>query len=111
MKPALFIVKRRRILGKKTLPDTYFAVVDSENPKRYPSNFVCMLPQDPKSYFGRPSYMPEFVKMFREASLQLAVQMLHSALAKEHDPEVVRDIQKLLRRLTTPEQTVSLNAP
>ncbi len=110
MKPTLLILKRRKILGKKTLPDTYFAVVDSENPKRYPANFVCMLPQDPKSYFGRPTYMPEFVKLFRAESLQIAVQMLHSALAKGHDPEVVKDIQKLLRKLNPPEQTVTLNA-
>ncbi len=110
MKPALLVIRRRKLLGKKTLPDTYFAVVDSENSKRYPANFVCMLPQDPKSYLGRPSYMPEFVKLFRKESLHLALQILRSALAIEHDPEVAKEIQRLLRRLTTPEQTITINS-
>ncbi len=110
MKPALLVIRRRRLLGKKALPDTYHAIVDSENPKLYPANFVCMLPQDPKSYLARPSYMPEFVKLFRDESLYLAVQMLHSALVKEHDPNSAKDIQKLLRKLTAPQEILMLNA-
>ncbi len=100
MKPELLVFKRRRTLGKKSVPDTYFAVFDTEKQTSYFENFVGMLPQDPKAYFGRANYMPEFVKLFREESLHVAIQLLEGVLAKEHDKDAAQEIQKLLRKLT-----------
>ena len=96
MKPRLHLIKReigKSLENPKT--EVLFAVVDSDIPKSYPLNFVCLMPLS-QSLFGGHS---TFRNLFGEDSVPLAKKLLTKALAKERDFETKSEIEKRLTLL------------
>jgi len=73
-----------------------FAVVDLDKGKKYPLNFVCMLPTkidaDGKS-------QSVFLQIFGDKSLEQARALLTGALETESDSEVKAEIERRLKLL------------
>ena len=76
-----------------------FAVVDQNNPKPYPENFVCMLPLR-FSYGARPGSV--FVGFFGNRSVEVAKQLLLEALEAEQGSDVKAEIERRLEVLEPP---------
>lgn len=82
-----------RHLGK-----TYrFAVMDYSRSRRYPENFVCMLPA--KVDQGKEKIANVFGTLFGDKSLDFAVGLLNEALKSESDVEVKTEIKRRLKLL------------
>ncbi len=73
-----------------------FAVIDPNNFRGYPANFVCLLP---KKIFEAGKPVSEFGKKFGDKSLEFAVELLEQALKQEKDGKVKTELEKRLRRL------------
>ena len=73
-----------------------FAVVDSYIPKTYPSNFICMLPQHVSIADDDSSV---FARTFKDTRVELAKQLLASALESEDDTDVKAEIKERLKML------------
>ncbi len=73
-----------------------FAVIDPNNFKGYPANFVCLLP---KKIFESGKPVSEFGKKFGEKSLEFAVSLLEQALKQQEDEKVKTELEKRLRSL------------
>jgi hypothetical protein len=73
-----------------------FAVVDLDKAKRYPLNFVCMLPMQLCAYHKSES---AFVRVFGDRSPKVAKQLLLEALEPEHDAEIRDEIERRLKLL------------
>jgi hypothetical protein len=73
-----------------------FAVIDPNNFRGYPSNFVCLLPKkivDP----GKPLSM--FGRIFGVKSSEFAIGLLKEALNLEKDEKIKTELQKRLKLL------------
>ncbi len=90
MKPQLLILKKKDISSTRTTVNYFFVVVDSELNLPYPRNFVCQLPQLGKYKEDET----EFSKIFGKQSLDLASNLLLTALQSERDPIARRMISK-----------------
>jgi hypothetical protein len=73
-----------------------FAVVDLDKSKKYPSNFVCILP---KQFSGKNKQSNVFARVFGKDSLGLAMRLLNEALETEDDREIKGEIEKRLKLL------------
>ena len=73
-------------------------VVDLDKSKRYPLNFVCILPQTAISK-GKNSNI--FSRVFGSSSLEVARKLLHGALKSEQDDDIRKELQARLRALKT----------
>jgi hypothetical protein len=73
-----------------------FAVVDLDNSKGYPANFICLLPQDPRAN-GKAKN--NFSKLFGNEGPELAKQLLTKALKTERDSETKAEIKRRLELL------------
>lgn len=73
-----------------------FAVVDPNNFKGYPSNFVCVLP---RKIFESGKPVTEFAKLFGKKSPELAIELLKEALKQEKDEKVKIELEKRLKTL------------
>jgi len=71
-------------------------VVDLDKSKKYPLNFVCVLPQAVAS-LGKHSNI--FSKIFGPNSLDVARKLLHRALKREKDTEIKKELSKRLKAL------------
>ncbi len=71
-------------------------VVDLDKAKKYPLNYVCMLPLRIESRNGGGS---NFVKIFGDRSLALAKQLLSDALKEESDSDYKREFECRLNML------------
>ncbi len=69
-------------------------VVDLDKGKRYPLNFVCVLPRYLRLLERRSS---NFAKIFGEKSLSVAKKLLVEARHREKDPEIQRVINKRMK--------------
>ncbi len=82
-------------LSRKNWVKQYrFAVIDPNNFKGYPANFVCLLP---KEIFESGKPLSPFGKLFGERSSEYALKLLKEAFQQEHDEEVKMEIA---RRIT-----------
>jgi hypothetical protein len=77
-------------------------VVDLDKGKRYPLNFVCVLPQYLRLLEKRSS---NFAKIFGGKSLPVAKNLLVEAKHREEDPDIQKVISKRIRAIDL-EQTV-----
>jgi hypothetical protein len=77
-------------------------VVDLDKGKRYPLNFVCVLPQYLRLLEKRSS---NFAKIFGGKSLPVAKDLLVEAKHREEDPDVQKVINKRIKDIDS-EQTV-----
>jgi hypothetical protein len=83
--------------GKNTWWRRYrFAVIDPNNFKGYPANFVCVLPQ---RIFESGNPVTEFGRIFGEKSSELAIELLKEALIQEKDEKVKTELEKRLKLL------------
>ena len=73
-----------------------FAVVDLDKSKKYPANYICLLPMDPKAN----NKASNFSKLFGTESPEIAKRLLTKALKTEKDAEIKAEIEKRLELLT-----------
>ena len=103
----LYVLKRKRRKYGEIITQTYFAIVDSDNLKGYPSNFVCTLPLRAESYEPRTQYTSTFMIIIGQGSIARAMELLNEALVKENDPLIVKAIEKRLELLRQPRKETS----
>jgi hypothetical protein len=72
-------------------------VVDLDKGKRYPLNFVCVLPRYLRLLEKRSS---NFAKIFGEKSVCTAKDLLTEAKGAEEDPAIQKVINKRMREIT-----------
>jgi len=89
-----------RLLSKRNELNDYsrkgyirFVVVDLDKSKKYPANFICLLPKNIKVSGKRNS---KFERNFGDNSLELAKKLLKRALRAESDREIKAEIRKRL---------------
>jgi hypothetical protein len=73
-------------------------VVDLDRSKRYPLNFVCVLPRYLRLLEKRSS---NFAKIFGEKSLSIAKKLLVDAKHREEDPDIQKVISKRIKEIDT----------
>jgi hypothetical protein len=76
-------------------------VVDLDRSKRYPINFVCVLPRYFRILEKRSS---KFAKLFGEKSQSLAKKLLVEAWHSEDDPEIITVINKRLKDIDSKQE-------
>lgn len=72
-----------------------FAVIDQSKSKRYPINYLCILP----IRINRGKAASAFEKLFKEKSAKQAKTLLTEALKKTDDYEVKSEIERRLKLL------------
>jgi hypothetical protein len=84
---------------RKNVKSEYrFAVVDNSKAKKYPANFVCILPRKVEAPDSKN--INSFSNVFGDKRTDLAVELLNKALITEKDNEVRIEIQKRLSLLS-----------
>lgn len=73
----------------------YFAVVDLNKSRRYPENFVCILPKLKPNTKAKSA----FQSAFGDQSLPMAKSLLTKALRNEDEPEIKAEIKQRLNDL------------
>ncbi len=96
MKPQLYIVKMHNSRDYYDRKNIYFTVIDIDAKRKYPSNFICVLPQHIKSRADQTSI---FAKTFGNKQLEVAEQLLTQALKTESDTEIKTEINNRLKFL------------
>ena len=71
-------------------------VVDLDKAKRYPLNYVCVLPRYFRLLEKRTS---QFAQLFGGRSLNVAKKLLLEAAQKEGDPEIKKAIDKRIKQI------------
>jgi hypothetical protein len=80
--------------GTQQINRIQLVVVDLDKSKRYPLNFVCVLPRYFRVLEKRSS---KFAKLFGEKSLYMAKKLLLEAKQNEIDPQIVVVIDKRIK--------------
>jgi hypothetical protein len=95
--PQLRILKGKPT--KDNVPKRFirFAIIDQDAPRKYPANFVCILPQHMNAATTEASV---FAKTFRENCATVAKRLLTDALRQEHDPQIKKEIEARLKQLS-----------
>lgn len=93
MNLSLSIFKREDLNNYSGKKDIRFAVVDLDRSRKYPINFVCILPKHVKANGRRHS---NFERKFGDKSLDLAKKLLKRSLKSEKDWEVKDEIRERL---------------
>lgn len=96
MKPKLYTFKREELESYNSRNRIYFVVVNLDKSRKYPANFVCVLPKL-RSSIVRPS--TQFSRVFGNDSLRLAKQLLKKAYKNEDDAEIRAEIRERLKSL------------
>ena len=89
----LYAIKRG---NQKINSCVQLVVVDLDKSKRYPLNFVCVLPQYLRLLEKRSS---NFAKIFGGKSLPLAKNLLVEAKDREEDPDIQKVISKRIKAI------------
>ncbi|MCW3998756.1 MAG: hypothetical protein NWE93_00770 [Candidatus Bathyarchaeota archaeon] len=92
---------RRDAVDSNMASSYRFAVVDSSKAKEYPANFVCMLPV--KVEQGKGKTVTVFGEIFGEKSIELALDLLKSALENESDMAIKAELNRRIK-LIDPKQ-------
>ncbi len=82
--------------GNQQLDHIQLVVVDLDRSKRYPLNFVCVLPRYFRILEKRSS---KFAKIYGEKSFSMAKKLLIEAFHQEDDPEIRDVINKRIRAI------------
>lgn len=91
----LHIIKRDDVEDYSQRNRFCFAVIDLSKSKSYPSNYVCVLPLQPRKSNNENS----FEKVFGEKSVEQAKMLLTGALKTVDDSEVRVEIERRLKLL------------
>ncbi len=84
--------------GSQQFDRVQLVVVDLDKGKRYPLNFVCVLPRYFRILEKRSS---KFAKLFGEKSLPTAKKLLVEASKQEDDPEIRVAIDKRIKDIVS----------
>ena len=87
--------------GVQQLDRIQLVVVDLDKSKRYPLNFVCVLPRYFRIVEKRSS---KFAKLFGEKSLCTAKKLLIDARRNEDDPEITTVIDKRIKDINSKQE-------
>ena len=87
--------------GVQQLDRIQLVVVDLDKSKRYPLNFVCLLPRYFRVLEKRSS---KFAKLFGEKSLSTAKKLLIDARNNEDDPEITTVIDKRIKDIDSKQE-------
>jgi hypothetical protein len=87
--------------GVQQIDRIQLVVVDLDRSKRYPLNFVCILPRYFRIVEKRSS---KFAKLFGERSLSIAKKLLIDARRNEDDPEITTVIDKRIKDIDSKQQ-------
>jgi ABC-type oligopeptide transport system substrate-binding subunit len=99
MKPSLYLFKKENGRSEYSMKtEVQIVVVDLDKSKKYPQNFVCILPQTAISPGRTPNI---FSKVFGQDSLEVAKKLLHKALKSEQDDDIRKELQTRLKTLKT----------
>jgi hypothetical protein len=96
MKPKLYIMKMRNARDYYDRKSIHFTVIDQDTKRKYPSNFICVLPQRISSRTGQTSI---FAKTFGDQQMEIAEKLLTQALKTEKDTEIKTEINQRLKFL------------
>lgn len=88
--------------GAQQLDRIQLVVVDLDKSKRYPLNFVCVLPRYFRILEKRSS---KFAKLFGEKSLSTAKNLLIDASRSEDDPEITTVINKRIKDIDSKQES------
>jgi len=95
----LLITKKEYVhYNNRTRTKHLFAVIDLDESKQYPHNFVSMLPLHIRATL-KPSNV--FEGLFGNKSLEIANQLLHRALESRPDSETAKAIRERIELLAT----------
>jgi hypothetical protein len=95
----LYAIKK----GNKKLDSCIkLVVVDLDKGKRYPLNFVCVLPRYLRLLEKRSS---NFAKIFGGKSLHVAKNLLVEARHREEDPQIQKVINKRIKDIASERDT------
>jgi hypothetical protein len=89
----LYAIKREK---QKLNSCVQLVVVDLDKSKRYPLNFVCVLPQYLRLLEKRSS---NFAKIFGGKSIPVAKNLLVEAKHREEDPDIQKVISKRMKAI------------
>ena len=92
----LYVIKNGSQINRIQL-----VVVDLDKSKRYPLNFVCVLPRYFRILEKRSS---QFAKLFGEKSLCMAKKLLVDARRNEDDPEIKTVINKRIKDIDSKQE-------
>ena len=84
--------------NSRTRTKHLFAVIDLDESKQYPQNFVSVLPLHIRAIV-KPSNV--FERLFGNKSLEIANQLLHKALESRPDSETAKAIRERIELLAT----------
>ena len=96
MKLSLSIFKREDLNEYSGKNNIRFVVVDIDRSRKYPQNFVCILPKQIKANSRRHT---RFQRKFGDESLDLAKKLLKRSLKSENDWQVKEEIRERLELL------------
>ena len=96
MKLSLSIFKREELTDYTDKNYIRFAVVDLDRSRKYPANFVCILPKNIKL---NGVHHNKFEKKFGDESLDLAEKLLKRSLKAQNDWKVKEEIRERLKLL------------
>lgn len=97
MKLKLFTAKKYYNSESYVKPNRIkFAVIDLDISRKYPENFVCILPRNINLKIKDQN---QFQEKFKEHSLDVAKQLLNKALVKEKDQDLIKEINNRLEIL------------
>jgi hypothetical protein len=108
LKLSLYIFKREELNDYSRPSYITLVVVDLEESKDYPANFVCVMPKNIKA---NGKLHTKFEKIFGDSSLELAKKLLKKALRVERDREVKAEIRKRLEMLKPNPQECTTKRP
>ena len=96
MKLALHITKNYNMKDYSKSSHIRIAVIDKDISKKYPDNFVCILP---RTLAKTSKNLNQFQKKYGDKSKQIIEQLLNKALKSEEDLAIKRELQERLRIL------------
>jgi hypothetical protein len=83
-----------------------FAVIDPNNFKGYPANFVCVLP---RRIFESGKPVSAFGRLFGDKSSEFAIKLLKAASIQEKDEKVKSELEKRLKLLESQRPKLTCN--
>ena len=96
MKLSLYITKNYNIKNYTKPAHIRIAVIDTDMSKKYPDNFVCILP---RTYNPNSKNPNKFQLKYGEQSKQIIEELLSKALTTEEDQAIKRELLKRLKIL------------
>ncbi|MGD6934659.1 MAG: hypothetical protein ACQCN5_10685 [Candidatus Bathyarchaeia archaeon] len=74
-----------------------FMVINPNDRRGYPANYVCMLPQ---KIFDKGKPLSVFSRKFGDESTDIAVRLLKEAILREHDVQAKKALEMRLKSFT-----------